>query len=171
MFRFPCGQFFALRRISTATVPTAPVSASVSATGSRKKTEKPPVLPIRDALGRIQSQQPSVYAKLLIHNFPFSVVRTDFIVTHRMPDVQVGDVITLDEVREVGSARYKLRGLPLLPGGAVKVTATVMEHSNGLKQRARTRKQRKGRRAMRTIKPRTTTLRVQDIVIDPNFQN
>ena len=127
------------------------------------------MLPLREALSKISSQHPNVYAKLLIHNFPFTVVRTDLLVTHRMRDVLVGDVIELDEVREVGSADYKLRGLPLLPKGAVRVRAVVMEHTEGAKKRARMRRQRKGRRPMRTIKPLITSLRIQDVLVDPNF--
>lgn len=142
------------------------------------ETQKPPapkppqanaVLPLRKALEKINSQYPNVYAKLLIHNFPFTVTRTDLLVTHRMRDVQVGDVIELEEVREVGSTDYKLRGSPLIPKGAVRVHAVVMEHTEGAKKRARMRRQRKGRRPMRTIKPLITTLRIQDIFIDQNF--
>lgn len=127
------------------------------------------VLPLRTALDKINSQYPKVYAKLLIHNFPFTVMRSDLLVTHRMRDVLVGDVIELDEVREVGSTDYKLCGLPLLPKGAVRVRAVIMEHTEGAKKRARMRRQRKGRRPMRTIKPLITTLRIQDIIIDQNF--
>lgn len=134
-----------------------------------KSPQKNAMLPLRKALEKINSQYPHVYAKLLIHNFPFTVTRTDLLVTHRMRDVQVGDVIELDEVREVGSTDYKLRGTPLIPKGAVRVHAVVMEHTEGAKKRARMRRQRKGRRPMRTIKPLITTLRIQDIFINQTF--
>lgn len=133
-------------------------------------TATPAKLPMRDALAKLCTQQLNVYAKLLVESFPFSVVRTDLIITHRIPSVQVGDILVLDEICEVGSTDYKLCGLPLLPKGAVKVTATVMEHGHGKKIRARMRRQRKGRRPMKTIKPRTTTLRIQDIIINPDYQ-
>lgn len=155
--------------------PRSPVSMGV--VGAPAKTKGPlaripqntTVAPLRMALSRINSQYPNIYAKLLIHNFPFTVVRTDLLVTHRMRNVLVGDVVELDEVREVGSTDYKLRGLPLLPKGAVRVRAVVMEHTEGAKKRARMRRQRKGRRPMRTIKPLITTLRIQDIIIDQEF--
>ena len=83
----------------------------------------------------------------------------------------MGDQIVLEEVREVGTPDYKLYGTPLLPRGAVRVGAVVMEHCLGVKQRARMRKQRKGRRPMRTIKPLATVLRITDIQVDPNFSN
>lgn len=126
-------------------------------------------VPMRDALLKLESQRTKLYAKLLLHNFPYTVVPTDVIVTHRMPDVQVGDVLELDEIREVGSPDYKLCGRPVLPKGAARVEAVVLEHSHGHKVRARMRKQRKGRRPLRTIKPRITVLRVTGIKVDVDF--
>lgn len=128
-------------------------------------------MPISTALKKIKVQDPNLYAKLLVHNFPFTVVQTDLLVTHRMKDVQVGDIITLDNVREVGSTDYKLCGRPVLPKGSVSVTATIMEHTHGAKVRARMRKQRKGRRPLKTIKPPVTILRVQKIHVNPDFQS
>lgn len=128
-------------------------------------------VPMRDALQKIHSQRTKLYAKLLLYNFPYTVAPTDLIVTHRMPDVQVGDRLELDEIREVGSSDYKLCGRPVLPKGAVRMEAVVMEHSHGHKVRARMRKQRKGRRPLKTIKPRITILRVTGIHVDPNFNS
>ena len=124
-------------------------------------------MPTSRALEKIQSQYPNVYARLLIYNFPFTVTRSDLVVMHRIKGVQVGDIIELDRILEVGSKDYKLRGQPCLPAGSVKVRATVMEHTHGAKKRAKMRRQRKGRRPLLTIKPLVTTLRVQDIIIDP----
>lgn len=133
------------------------------------QTAVPKLLPISQALQKINTQNIKLYAKLLIHNFPFTVVPTDLIITHRIKDVQVGDTINLTRIMEVGSPDYKLRGLPVLPNGAVTVRATVMEHSEGAKKRAKMKKQRKGRRPLKTIKPHITTLRIQGIQIDPQF--
>ena len=125
-----------------------------------------PVMPLDQAISKILSQKTAMYAKLLIHNTPFTVCRTDFITTHRMGDVSVGDIINLTEVREIGTTDYRLKGQQLLPKGLVTVTATVMEHTHGEKVRAKMRRQRKGHRPLKTIKPRITLLRVQDITIN-----
>lgn len=82
---------------------------------------------------------------------------------HRMKDVHVGDIVTFDRIREVGSKDYSVKGLPYLPPGHVTIKATVLEHTQGAKKRARMRKQRKGRRPLRTIKPLITVLRIQEI--------
>lgn len=147
-------------RISTTA--TANVSSQMAPSGGGSGVLD---APLKIALGKIKGQHPHLYAKILIHSFPFTVSQTDLIATHWIKDTQVGDVLTLDEVREVGSPDYKLCGLPLLPKGSVQVRATVVEHTRGAKTRARMRKQRKGRRALRTIKPLMTVLRIQEIVV------
>lgn len=127
------------------------------------------MMSLYEALEKIKSQGPKLYAKLRVQNFPYTVVPTDLILAHRLKDVNVGDVLELDEVREIGSPDFKLLRAPTLPRGAVTVRAIVMEHTHGAKVRAAMRKQRKGRRPLRTIKPRMTVLRVTDIQINPNF--
>jgi len=120
---------------------------------------------LKKALGKIWEQRPHLYAKILIQDTPFTVVKSDLVITHRLKGTNVGDILTLNSVREVGSTDYKLAGTPILPTGTVTVQATVMEHSVGKKKRARMRKQRKGHRPLRTIRPHITVLRIQDIEI------
>ena len=122
---------------------------------------------IADAVGRINSQKTSVYAKLLINNTPFTVHRADLIITHRLKGTNVGDVLSLKVMREIGSKDYRLAGTPLLPRGIAEVRATVVEHTVGAKKRAKMRRQRKGRRPLKTIKPAVTVIRVQDIILTP----
>ena len=121
----------------------------------------------RQALTKLTQTGP-LYAKLLIHNFPFTVTKHDLIRTHRMRDLEVGQIVKLDQVREIGSAQGILKGAPLLPGGSVEVLATVMEHGKGARKVKMPHRQRKGPRPTKAIKPLTTVLRVQEIKINPN---
>lgn len=123
------------------------------------------------ALAKLKSQSPNMYAKILIHNFPFSVTRHDLITTHRIRDLQVGQIVTFGSIREIGSPSYILRGAPLLPEGSVQVVATVMEHGRGARKVSMPHRQRKGPRPTKAIKPATTVLRVQEIQINPNFNS
>lgn len=116
-------------------------------------------------LTKMARQYPNIYAKLNIMNFPFTVSRHDQIVMHRMKDVQVGDTVRLDRVRELGSPDYTIQGRPWVSPRFFEIHATVMEHGRGAKVTAKTPKQRKGHRRHVTIKPLTTTLRIQDIKI------
>lgn len=118
-----------------------------------------------NVMDRLRQDYPRLYAKIFIFNFPFTVTKNDLLVTHRIRDVRVGDVVELDQVREVGGPTTLLKGSPLLKPGLVKVLATVMEHGRGAKQEKQEHKQRKGRRPCKRIKPHSTTLRIQDILI------
>lgn len=125
-----------------------------------------PVAKLTDALQRLRSELPNAYAKIFIHNFPFTVTRHDLITTHRMKDVEVGQVLKLSQIRELGTPSFTVKGAPLLPDGAADVIATVMEHSRGAKKVTLPHRQRKGPRPVKTIKPLTTVLRIQDIRIN-----
>lgn len=119
-----------------------------------------------EALAKIGSQASNLYAKIFIHNFPFTVTRHDLITMHRMKDVRVGQVLRLDKIREVGSPSYTLKGAPLLPEGSVEVLATVVEHGKGARRVTLPHKQRKGPRPTKAISPHKTVLRIQDIIIN-----
>lgn len=118
------------------------------------------------ALASLQRAYPRLYAKIYLHNMPFTVRPLDYIWTHRMRDVKPGDVLRLSRITEIGSADATWRGHPWIRYKGVEVTATVMEHSRGTKVSAKEHLQRKGRRPKRTIKPCTTLLRIQDIRIN-----
>lgn len=118
------------------------------------------------ALARVHAETPNLYAKVLIHNFPFTVTRNDLITMHRMGDVRVGQVLRLGRVREVGGPSCVLRGAPLLPEGTVEVLATVMEHGQGARRVSMPHRQRKGPRPTKAIKPAMTVLRVQHVRVN-----
>lgn len=101
-----------------------------------------------------------LFAKVLIHNYAFTVVPADIIVTHRLKNYSIGDKIIFNNVTEIGSKEYHIKGLP---SEYHKITATIIEHSRGSKVRARMPKQRKGRRALKTIKPLISKLLIERI--------
>ncbi len=57
--------------------------------------------------------------------------RANLLTVPHLRDVNVGDVLVLDEIHELGSREYTLRGNPVIPPGSVKVEATVVEHTKG----------------------------------------
>lgn len=122
----------------------------------------------RDLLEKVSEQYPKLYAKVNIFNFPFTVSRQDRIVMHRLKDVQVGDIIKLDRVREVGSPDYTIKGRPWINPEYCHVEACVIENGRGAKVLAKEPKRRKGHQRKVTIKPLTTTLLIRDIKIIPS---
>jgi len=118
-----------------------------------------------EVASKLRSEAPNLYAKILIHNFPFTVTRNDLVTTHRMKDLHVGQVVRLDRIREIGSSSFTLKGAPLLPNGSAEVIATVMEHGIGARKVKLPHRQRKGPRPTKAISPHMTVLRIQDIRI------
>jgi large subunit ribosomal protein L21 len=85
----------------------------------------------------------------------------------RLKDVNVGDVLTLDAITELGSREYTIRGNPYIPTRLATVSATIVEHTMGKMEEVFKKKRRKG--YQRTIKHKQTytRLRVGDIQIHP----
>lgn len=84
---------------------------------------------------------------------------------HRLKDVQVGDIIKLDRIREIGSTDYTIKGNPWIDSKFCHIEACVVEHGRGAKVAAKEPKKRKGHQRKVTIKPLTTTLLIRDIKI------
>jgi large subunit ribosomal protein L21 len=80
-------------------------------------------------------------------------------------DVKVGDVLVLDEIHELGSREYTLRGNPVIPPNTVKVAATVVEHTKGKMEFIFKKKRRKGYRKTIQHKQPYTRIRIGDIEI------
>jgi large subunit ribosomal protein L21 len=85
----------------------------------------------------------------------------------RLKDVNVGDVLTLDAITELGSRDYTLRGSPYVSTQLATVSATVVEHTMGKMEKIFKKKRRKG--YQRTIKHKQTytRLRISDIQLHP----
>lgn len=84
----------------------------------------------------------------------------------RLKDVQLGDVLTLSEIHEVGSREFTLRGSPVVPAEKVKVEATVIEHTKGKMEVIFKKKRRKGYQKTIKHKQNYTRLRIGTIEID-----
>ena len=92
----------------------------------------------------------------------------DLLTVPRLKDVRVGDVLSLDEIHEVGSREYTLRGNPTIPPEQVKVDATVVEHTKGQMKVIFKKKRRKGYQKTITHKQTYTRLRIGSIdVVEP----
>jgi large subunit ribosomal protein L21 len=76
---------------------------------------------------RTQGRQDKFYAILELNTRPFSVVKNDVVVTKRLPGTDVGDILTLTNVREIGSKDFFVRGEPLVDARFVSIKAIVLE--------------------------------------------
>ncbi|KAJ2934018.1 hypothetical protein H1R20_g3065, partial [Candolleomyces eurysporus] len=118
------------------------------------------------ALELIRSQ-PSQYVVASFVGKKYILTPRDVLTVPLLKDVQVGDVLKLDEIHELGSREYTLRGSPTIPASKVQVEATVVEHTKGSMEIKFKKKRRKGYQKTIKHKHPFTRLRIGDIVIDP----
>ncbi|KAK7056266.1 hypothetical protein VNI00_002819 [Paramarasmius palmivorus] len=116
------------------------------------------------ALNLIRSQ-PSQYVVASVVGRKYLLTPRDILTIPRLRDVEVGDVVALDEIHELGSREYTLRGNPTIPSERVKVEATVVEHTKGKMEFIFKKKRRKGYQKTKKHKQTYTRLRIGDIII------
>jgi large subunit ribosomal protein L21 len=121
---------------------------------------------VAEALELIRSQ-PSHYVRATLAGRELILTPRDLVTLPRLNDVNVGDVLTLDAVTELGSREYTIRGNPYIPTQLATVSATVVEHTMGKMEEIFKKKRRKG--YQRTIKHKQTytRLRIGDIQVHP----
>ncbi|KAH9935066.1 ribosomal protein L21-like protein [Amylocystis lapponica] len=115
------------------------------------------------ALSLIRTQ-PSQYVVASVAGRKYILAPRDLLTVPRLKDVQVGDVLALSEIHEVGSREYTMRGNPVIPSEKVKVEATVVEHTKGRMEVIVKKKRRKG--YQKTIKHKQTYTRLRIGPID-----
>ncbi|EDR14619.1 uncharacterized protein LACBIDRAFT_229249, partial [Laccaria bicolor S238N-H82] len=126
----------------------------------------PAVIPdsTTSALELIRSQ-PSQYVVASFAGKKYILTPRDLLTVPRLRDVKVGDVLQLDEIHELGSREYTLRGNPVIPPSRVQVEATVVEHTKGTMEYIFKKKRRKGYQKTIQHKQPYTRLRIGDIEI------
>ncbi|KAG7443561.1 uncharacterized protein BT62DRAFT_921762 [Guyanagaster necrorhizus] len=116
------------------------------------------------ALELIRSQ-PSQYVVASVVGTKYLLSPRDVLTIPRLRDVNVGDVLALDEIHEIGSREYTLRGNPTIPASCIKIEATVVEHTKGKMEFIFKKKRRKGYQKTKKHKQTYTRLRIGDIHI------
>lgn len=106
------------------------------------------------------------YAIVEIKNRPFHVAKNDVIVTNRMNDLKLGDVIELDRVREIGSESHVLKGNPFILPDYFSIKAVCIEHQVG-KDITRRHRKTSGDDKYVTNQTHHTLLRISEMSIKP----
>ncbi|KAI9105009.1 hypothetical protein DFS34DRAFT_224284 [Phlyctochytrium arcticum] len=105
------------------------------------------------------------YAIVEIKNRPYFVNSHDIIITMRMNELQLGDVISLDRVREIGSADYTLEGNPYIDPKYFSINAVVIEHPVN-KETVAIHRKRRNRNKVVFNHSHHTALRISSIEIN-----
>ncbi len=104
-----------------------------------------------------------LYAIAEIKHKPFHFTANDVLVAPRMNELELGDVIELDRVRELGSENYILQGNPYVHPSYFSIKATVIEHPYAPVNV--TERKKKAGKTVRVHRSGHTLLRVSDISI------
>ncbi|KAI0047225.1 hypothetical protein FA95DRAFT_1559285 [Auriscalpium vulgare] len=129
-------------------------------------TQSEAAVPPSTALSLIRSQ-PNQYVVASIAGKKYILAPRDLLTVPRLNDVRVGDVLRLQQIHEVGSREFTLRGSPDLPADHVAVEATVVEHTKGKMETIFKKKRRKGYERTIHHKQTYTRLRIGSIDIHP----
>ncbi|KAJ3192733.1 hypothetical protein HK101_006027 [Irineochytrium annulatum] len=116
-----------------------------------------------DALAKLREQR-NHHAIVEIKSRPYHVRARDIIVTMRMNELQLGDEIELDRVRELGGEDYILQGNPYVRPDFFTVKAVVIEHTVG-GEVVRRHWKRHGHIKVVRNRPHHTCLRITEISI------
>lgn len=106
----------------------------------------------------IQSQ-PSQYVVASLKGTNYVLTPRDILTVPRLNNVNVGDLVKFNNVVEVGSREFTVRGNPHVPPGSVHVNATVLEHTKGPMEFIFKKKRRKG--YQKTIQHKQTYTRIR----------
>ncbi|KAG0299234.1 hypothetical protein BGZ98_010214 [Dissophora globulifera] len=130
-------------------------TASLSSVASSSSSS--PINLLRDQL--------RYYAVAEIKNRPYLITKNDIIVLDRLKDVQLGDVIELTQIKELGSKDYAIKGQPYVSPEYFSIKATVIEQPKGKIVETFKKKRRKHFQRRYHIKPLHTLLRVSELEV------
>ncbi|KAG0084977.1 hypothetical protein BGZ93_000918 [Podila epicladia] len=154
MLRTLSGSFMAAQRMGIATS-TIPTTSSASPTSVRDAES--PISLLRNQL--------RYYAVAEIKNRPYLITKNDIIVLDRLKDVKLGDVIELNQIKELGSKDYSIQGQPYVSPEYFSIKATVIEQPKGKMIETFKKKRRKHFQRRYQFKPLHTLLRVSELEV------
>lgn len=115
------------------------------------------------ALSLLKTQGKKLYAIAEIKNKPFYFAVNDVLIAPRMKELELGDVIELDRVREIGSPDYVLQGNPYVHPSFYSIKLTVMEHPYSAENV--TERKKKAGKSIKVHRSGHTLLKVSDISV------
>ncbi|KAI8816466.1 uncharacterized protein EV422DRAFT_283458 [Fimicolochytrium jonesii] len=116
------------------------------------------------ALDLLRSQD-KYYAIVELKSRPYYVNLNDVLITMRMNELELGDIIQLDRVREIGSRDFVLKGNPYVDPSYFTIKAVAIEHP--VSREIKTiHKKRRGRDRVAFNHSHHTALRIATIKIN-----
>ncbi|OAQ35017.1 hypothetical protein K457DRAFT_13590 [Linnemannia elongata AG-77] len=159
----------AAQRSNSAVTASAVRLFSATSTASQatpsSSTASPSTSSSDDSQISLLRNQLKYYAVAEIKNRPYLITKNDIIVLDRLKDVQLGDVIELNQIKELGSKDYAIQGAPYVSSEYYSIKATVIEQPKGKIVETFKKKRRKHFQRRYHIKPLHTLLRVSELEV------
>ncbi|KAJ3338741.1 hypothetical protein HDU93_009147 [Gonapodya sp. JEL0774] len=113
---------------------------------------------------KLLSSDSNLYAIVEIRGRPYHIHKNDVIVLDRARDLEVGDVVVLDTVTEVGGDNYVLQGRPFVSNEWVDIHGVCIEHTTGQPMVIK-KQRRRGHRKVVVNEQHVTLLRVSELAV------
>ncbi|KAG0014575.1 hypothetical protein BGZ81_000376 [Podila clonocystis] len=172
MLRTLSGSFMASQRMRIAATASSSrllhaTTASFQATPSIPTTSSASPTSVSNAESPLNllRNQLRYYAVAEIKNRPYLITKNDIIVLDRLKDVKLGDVIELNQIKELGSKDYSIQGQPYVSPEYFSIKATVIEQPKGKMIETFKKKRRKHFQRRYQFKPLHTLLRVSELEV------
>ncbi|KAJ1736088.1 hypothetical protein LPJ72_001572 [Coemansia sp. Benny D160-2] len=117
-----------------------------------------------ELVSRLRDQQ-KYYATVVIKGRPFTVTANDIIIMDRIKDLELGDLLSLSQVTELGSRDYTIKGQPFVDPSLFNIKATVIEHPDGKLFTVTKKKRRTAHQKVTYHRNHYTMLRVSAITV------
>jgi ribosomal protein L21 len=143
---------YCIKNIATPSIPTTPPTSPTSTNNAES-----PINLLRNQL--------RYYAVAEIKNRPYLITKNDIIVLDRLKDVKLGDIIELNQIKELGSKDYSIQGQPYVSPEYFSIKATVIEQPKGKMIETFKKKRRKHFQRRYQFKPLHTLLRVSELEV------
>ncbi|KAF9119436.1 hypothetical protein BGX30_003847 [Mortierella sp. GBA39] len=151
--------------VATSAVRLFSATSTASQATPTSSTASPSTPSSSDSEISLLRNQLKYYAVAEIKNRPYLITKNDIIVLDRLKDVQLGDVIELNQIKELGSKDYAIQGAPYVSSEYYSIKATVIEQPKGKIVETFKKKRRKHFQRRYHIKPLHTLLRVSELEV------
>ncbi|KAJ1773506.1 hypothetical protein IW140_002001 [Coemansia sp. RSA 1813] len=115
-----------------------------------------------ELVSRLRDQQ-KYYATVVVKGRPFTVTQNDIIIMDRIKDLELGDLLSLTQITELGSRDYTIKGQPFVDPSLFNIKATVIEHPDGKLFTVTKKKRRTAHQKVTYHRNHYTMLRVSSI--------
>ena len=111
-------------------------------------------------------QEPKHYALIAVHDQLRLVTPGDIVIFNRL-NTNLGDILSFNRIREIGSPGYVVRGQPEINASWIRVVGTVIGHPESKAVVVRKFKKRKNYHRHYVHRQRHTVVRISQIDIIP----